>query len=156
MPEITHIPIEKFQSMVGYESPPSDWFLVDQSKIDQFADLTTDDQFIHVDPVAAAKTPFGGTVAHGFYTLSLIVLGQHKEMLAPEGTVMAVNYGMNKLRFMSPVRSGKRIRVNSKMLDFTEKSPNQYMLTSSVSVEIENEPKPALVCETLTLFHVEK
>src|SRR4051812_37288432 len=102
--------IEEIRDKVGQEVGVSGWILVDQARIDAFADATEDPQFIHVDPVAAAKTPFGGTIAHGFLTLSLLSRMAADAMVAPEGMKMGVNYGLDRVRFLAPVRSGKRVR----------------------------------------------
>ncbi|HYJ84048.1 MAG TPA: MaoC family dehydratase, partial [Allosphingosinicella sp.] len=118
--------IEDIQSKVGTEVGLSDWILVDQARIDAFADVTEDPQFIHVDPEAAAKTPFGGTIAHGFLTLSLLSRMAADAMVRLEGVKMAVNYGFERVRFMAPVRSGKRIRGRFTLLRFEEKKPGQW------------------------------
>lgn len=139
--------IEEIQSRVGSEIGVSDWILVDQARIDTFADVTEDHQFIHVDPERAAKTPFRGTVAHGFLTLSLLSRMADGVMLHPESLRMAVNYGFEKVRFMAPVKSGKRIRGRFKMLSADEKRASQWQITYEVTVEIEDEEKPALVAD---------
>lgn len=139
--------IEEIQERVGTEIGVSDWLLIDQARIDTFADVTEDHQFIHVDPERAAKTPFRGTVAHGFLTLSLLSRMADGVMLHPESMRMAVNYGFDKVRFMGPVRSGKRIRGRFKMLSAEEKRASQWQITYEVTVEIEDEDKPALVAD---------
>lgn len=139
--------IEEIQERVGTEIGISDWILIDQARIDTFADVTEDHQFIHVDPERAAKTPFRGTVAHGFLTLSLLSRMADGVMLHPESMRMAVNYGFDKVRFMGPVRSGKRIRGRFKMLSAEEKRASQWQITYEVTVEIEDEEKPALVAD---------
>jgi len=139
--------IEEIQSRVGSEIGLSDWILIDQARIDAFADVTEDHQFIHVDPDAAAKTPFRGTVAHGFLTLSLLSRMAEGVMLHPATLRMAVNYGFDKVRFMAPVRSGKRIRGRFKMLSAEEKRASQWQITYEVTVEIEDEEKPALIAD---------
>lgn len=131
----------------------SGWLLVDQPMIDRFAEATGDHQFIHVDPEAAAKTPFGGTIAHGFLTLSL--LSQLSSTL-PRKTVagfrMGVNYGFDRVRFVHPVRAGSRVRAASTLLAVEEKRPGQFQQTSDVAVEIEGIDKPALTAIWLTQF----
>ena len=112
--------IEEIRERVGSEIGVSDWILVDQKAIDTFAEVTQDHQFIHVDPEAAAKTPFGGTVAHGFLTLSLLSRMAADAMLRPEGIRMGVNYGFEKVRFIAPVRSGKRVRGRFRLDGFDE------------------------------------
>lgn len=131
----------------------SDWAEVTQTMIDKFADATGDHQFIHVDPAAAAATPFGGTIAHGFLTLSLMPLLLAKtDMPRIEGVRMGVNYGGNKVRFLTPVRSGKRVRGRFKMLELVEKRPGQWQQTVEFTVEIEGEDKPALIAEWISLI----
>ena len=139
--------IEEIQDRVGSEIGVSDWILVDQARIDAFADVTEDHQFIHVDPERAKKTPFRGTVAHGFLTLSLLSRMADGVMLHPESMRMAVNYGFDKVRFMGPVKSGKRVRGRFKMLSAEEKRASQWQITYEVTVEIEDEEKPALIAD---------
>lgn len=139
--------IEEIQGRVGSEIGVSEWILVDQARIDAFADITEDHQFIHVDPERAAKTPFRGTVAHGFLTLSLLSRMAEGVMLRPDSLRMAVNYGFDKVRFMAPVRSGKRVRGRFKMLSAEEKRASQWQITYEVTVEIEDEEKPALIAD---------
>ena len=129
----------------------SEWLLVDQAMIDRFADATGDHQFIHVDPVAAAQTPLGGTVAHGFLTLSL--LSQlHAAMPVPKGLKMGLNYGFERVRFIHPVRAGSRIRAVSTVAGFEEKRPGQFQQTLEVTVEIESAPKPLAATWMFQLF----
>src|SRR5215213_4338650 len=118
--------IEEIQSRVGEEVGVSDWILVDQPRIDAFAEITEDRQFIHIDPDAAAKTPFGGTIAHGFLTLSLLSRMAAEAMLRPENVKMGVNYGFERVRFMAPVRSGKRVRGRFRLARLDEKRPGQF------------------------------
>ncbi len=139
--------IEEIQARVGSEIGMSDWILVDQARIDAFADVTEDHQFIHVDPERAKKTPFRGTVAHGFLTLSLLSRMADGVMLHPESMRMAVNYGFDKVRFMGPVKSGRRIRGRFRMLSAEEKRASQWQITYEVTVEIEDEEKPALIAD---------
>jgi acyl dehydratase len=139
--------LDEIRSRVGSEIGLSDWILVDQARIDAFAEVTEDHQFIHVDPERAAKTPFRGTVAHGFLTLSLLSRMADGVMLRPETLRMAVNYGFDKVRFMGPVRSGKRVRGRFKMLSAEEKRASQWQITYEVTVEIEDEEKPALIAD---------
>ncbi|WP_169742563.1 MULTISPECIES: MaoC family dehydratase [Sphingomonas] len=130
----------------------SDWVEVSQAMIDRFAEATGDRQFIHVDPVAAAATPFGGTIAHGFLTLSLMPLLAASVPDAPQlaGVKMGVNYGGNKVRFLTPVRSGSRVRGRFRLLAFDEKRPGQYQQTTEFTVEIEGADKPALIAEWIS------
>ena len=146
--------IEEIRGRIGSEVGVSDWITVDQAAIDAFADVTQDHQFIHVDPEAAAKTPFGGTVAHGFLTLSLLSRMAADLLLRPEGLKMGVNYGFDKVRFMAPVRSGKRVRGRFRLDAFDEKGPGRYQFTHSVTVEIEGEEKPALIAEWIGMIFV--
>jgi acyl dehydratase len=146
--------IEEIQSRVGSEIGISDWILVDQGRIDAFADVTEDPQFIHVDPKAAAATPFGGTIAHGFLALSLLSRMAGDAMLRPDGVKMGVNYGFDKVRFLAPVRSGSRVRGRFRLDRFDEKRPGQYQFTHTVSVEIEGEDKPALIAEWIGMLFV--
>lgn len=139
---------EQMADRVGIETV-SDWIEVTQTMIDQFADATGDHQFIHVDPVRAAQTPFGGTVAHGFLTLSLLskLAGDVADRPTVEGATMSVNYGMDRLRFLSPVPAGSRVRAHFKLLTFEQKRPGQYQQSNAVTVEIEGQDKPALIAE---------
>src|SRR3954464_580913 len=146
--------IEDIKSRVGSEVGVSDWILIDQPRIDAFAEVTDDHQFIHVDPAAAAVTPFGGTIAHGFLTLSLLSRMAADAMLRPEGIKMGVNYGFDRVRFMAPVRSGKRVRGRFTLTAFDEKRPDQYQLVHQVTVEIEGEDKPALVADWIGMLFV--
>ncbi len=133
----------------------SEWAEMSQERINQFADATGDHQFIHVNEQAAKMTPFGGTIAHGFLTLSMIpYLGANSDMPRMEGVKMGVNYGGNKTRFISPVRSGKRIRGHWKLVEMIEKRPGQWQQTCEITIEIEDEDKPALICEWITQFFV--
>jgi acyl dehydratase len=145
---VTTISVDEMKARIGTETV-SDWVEVSQAMIDKFADATGDHQFIHIDPVAAADTPFGGTIAHGFLTLSLMPMLAAKVADAPrlEGARMGVNYGGNKVRFLTPVRSGSRVRGRFKLLSFDEKRPGQFQQTTEFTVEIEGAAKPALIAE---------
>ncbi|MXO86712.1 MaoC family dehydratase [Altererythrobacter aurantiacus] len=133
----------------------SEWVEMSQERINQFADATGDHQFIHIDEEKAKMTPFGGTIAHGFLTLSMIpYLTANSDVPRVEGIKMAVNYGGNKTRFINPVRSGKRIRSQMKLLDMTEKRSGQWQQTMEITIEIEGEDKPALICEWITMYFV--
>ena len=137
--------IETIRGRIGQELGASDWIEVTQGRIQAFADATEDQQFIHIDPALAAQTPFGGTIAHGFLSLSLLSRMAADVMLVPETTKMGVNYGFEKVRFLSPVRSGKRVRGRFVLVAFEEKRPGQYQFAHDVTVEIEGEDKPALI-----------
>ncbi|MBD8545868.1 MaoC family dehydratase [Sphingomonas sp. CFBP 8760] len=149
------ISIADMRQRVGTEAF-GDWVTVDQAMIDAFADATGDRQFIHVDPVAAAATPFGGTIAHGFLTLSLMPRLAASVADAPvvEGMRMAVNYGANKLRFLSPVRSGSRVRGRFVTLAFDERKPGNFHHLVAFTAEIEGQDTPALIAEWITLIVV--
>ena len=146
--------IYEIRGRIGEEIGVSAWIDVDQARIDAFADATEDRQFIHVDPEAAAKTPFGGTVAHGFLSLSLLSRMGAEAMLLPNGLRMAVNYGLDRVRFLAPVRAGKRVRGRFRLDSVEEKAPGQVLLRHTVTVEIEGEDKPALTAEWLGLMFV--
>lgn len=139
--------IADIQALVGREVGVSGWVLIDQARIDRFAEVTGDHQFIHVDPEAAKATPFGGTVAHGLLTLSLLPAMAYEVLPAPAGQKMAANYGYNKIRFVAPVRSGRRVRARFTLLDFQEVKPGRWQQITAVTVEIEGEDKPALTAE---------
>ena len=138
--------LEDMAAKVGEALGTSDWFMVDQARIDRFADCTEDHQFIHVDPEAAKGTPFGQTIAHGFLTVSLLSPMMEGAIEKPD-VRMSVNYGFNKVRFLSPVKSGKRVRGHFKLLELVEKRPGQWQQTVEATVEIEGEDKPALLAE---------
>jgi len=152
---VTTISVQEMQGRIGSETV-SDWVEVSQAMIDRFAEATGDHQFIHVDPVAAAATPFGGTIAHGFLTLSLMPLLASKVPDAPQlaGATMGVNYGGNTVRFLTPVRSGSRVRGRFRLLAFDEKRPGQYQQTTAFTVEIEGADKPALIAEWISQVFV--
>ena len=152
---MTSIHAADMQAKVGETLGSSEWILVDQEMINKFADATGDHQFIHVNPEAAKMTPFGGTIAHGFLTLSLFpVMMAKSDCPKVEGVKMGVNYGGNKVRFLAPVRSGKQVRGHFKLLELEEKRPGQWQQTLELTVEIEGEEKPALIAEWITQFFV--
>jgi acyl dehydratase len=144
--------IEEIKAKVGTEIGVSGWILVDQARIDAFAAATEDPQFIHVDPEKAAKTPFGGTIAHGFLTLSLLSRMAADVMLRPEGVKMGINYGLDRVRFLAPVRSGKRVRGRFTLKSLEEKRPGQWQFLHAVTVEIEGEDKPALLADWIGMI----
>ncbi len=139
----------ELQALIGREVGLSKWFEVDQARIDAFADCTEDHQFIHVDPEAAKATPFGGTIAHGFLTLSLASAMSYDAVAPLDGVMMGVNYGFDKLRFLAPVRAGSRIRGRFKLLSAEDKGGGRWLLKHELTVEIESEDKPALIAEWL-------
>jgi len=144
-----------FQADVGNDEGTGEWFEVTQEQVNQFADVTHDHQFIHVDPERAAATPFGGTIAHGFLTLAMLThlaAGASSGEPDPakyEGILMGVNYGFNKVRFVSPVKVGARIRARA-VTSNAELKGNMIEVTRNFTVEIDGETKPALVAEWLT------
>ena len=142
------------RSKAGQDIGVSSWLTMDQQRIDEFAESTEDRQFIHVDPQAAAQTPFGTTIAHGFLSLSMLSRMAAEVMLIPDGTKMAVNYGLDRVRFIAPVKSGKRIRGRFRLDSIEEKVPGQLLFRHTVTVEIEGEEKPALTAEWLGLLFV--
>lgn len=142
-----------YVALVGKEVGVSRWFELDQKRIDAFADITEDWQFIHVEPEKAAKTPFGGTVAHGFLTLSMLAAMAYDGLPQVRGRVMGVNYGFDKIRFVAPVRSGSRVRARFRLLEVTPRTPNEFMAKSEVFVEIEGSDKPALTAEWLGISY---
>jgi acyl dehydratase len=144
--------LDDIRARVGAEIGVSDWIVVEQSRIDSFAETTEDRQFIHIDPAAAAQTPFGGTVAHGFLTLSLLSRMGAEAMLVPDGTKMAINYGLDRVRFLAPVLSGSRVRGRFTLDSIEEKAPGQHLMRHTVTVEIEGEEKPALTAVWLGLI----
>lgn len=146
--------LDEIRSKLGSSLGVSPWIEIDQKSIDAFADVTGDHQFIHVDPEAAARTPFGGTIAHGFLTLSLLSQMAAHVMLRPEHIRMAVNYGFEKVRFIAPVRSGKRVRGRFTLAAMEEKRPGQWQFVHNVTVEIEGEDKPALTADWIGLIFV--
>lgn len=146
---IKMIPASEYPNLVGQKLGVSDWFTLDQQRINDFADCTEDHQFIHVDEEAAAKTPFGGTIAHGFLTLSMLVKLCEQVSVHPEGMVMGVNYGLNKVRFLAPVRAGKRVRAHVELASVEPKDGNRFLTQQNITVEIEGEDTPALYAEWL-------
>ena len=144
--------LEDIRARIGEEVGVSSWLLIDQARIDAFAEATEDRQFIHVDPHAAAATPFGGTIAHGFLTLSLLSRMAAEAMLLPDTLQMAVNYGLEQVRFLAPVRSGKRVRGRFTLDSVDEKGPGRVLMRHRVSVEIEGQEKPALTALWLGLM----
>ena len=148
------ITVQQMADSIGTERV-SEWVEVTQKMIDTFAEATGDHQFIHVDPVRAAQTPFGGTIAHGFLSLSLMpMLAAKTDTPGIEGAKMGVNYGGNKTRFMQPVRSGSRVRGRFKLLSFTERKPGVWEQVNEYTLEIEGNDKPALIAEWISLIYV--
>jgi acyl dehydratase len=145
--------LDQFAKAIGVETEPSAWLGIDQDRVNQFADATNDHQYIHVDAERAAASPFGGTIAHGFLTISLVVDLLAEHMLVPAGTETTINYGSDKVRFLAPVRVGQRIRARQEITQVSEKRAGQWLVNRDVVVEIEGSDKPALIAEIL-LLHI--
>jgi acyl dehydratase len=146
--------LEAYQAMVGQEIGMSAWHLLDQNRINAFADVIEDHQFIHIDPERAKReTEFGATVAHGFLTMSLLSIMSYEVMPVIEGTTMGVNYGFDRLRFISPVRAGSRVRGRFTLTEAKIRKPKELQSRANVTVEIEGEEKPALVADWLSLIY---
>ena len=146
------VPKDEMVNAVGTKFEPSEWIEVTQERINAFADCTEDHQFIHVDDEKAAATPFGGTIAHGFLTLSLLSKLIEGNGVAPENTLMGLNYGFEKVRFLAPVKSGKRVRAHIEIKSVDQKDDNRFLVCNAISVEIEGEETPALVADWLTML----
>ena len=146
--------LDEILSKIGHSVGVSDWIEVGQDRIDAFAEATEDRQFIHLDPALAAQTPFGGTVAHGFLSLSLLSRMAADVMIVPDTLRMAVNYGLDRVRFLAPVRAGKRVRGHFLLDSVEDKAPGQILTRHTVTVEIEGEDKPALTAVWLGLLFV--
>ena len=148
------VPVSELKSYIGKDLGHSEWLTIDQERVNQFAECTGDHQFIHIDEEKAKQTPFGGTIAHGFLSLSLIPSLSAGLLIRPEGLKMAVNYGLDSLRFIQPVRVGWRVRLNVQVLDVTEKNPGQWLIKAKNTLEIEGVDKPAFIAEGLSLYFV--
>ena len=146
--------IEDITARVGQEIGVSDWIAISQAAIQKFAEVTDDHQFIHVDPEAAAKSPFGGTVAHGFLTLSLLSRMVADVVIRPQGLRMSVNYGLDRVRFIAPVKAGKRVRGHFRLARMEEKRPGEWQSFYNVTVEIEGEEKPALTADWIGMMFI--
>ena len=148
------VPIAELKDYVGKELGRSDWLTIDQERINQFAECTGDHQFIHVDAEKAKLTPFGTTISHGFLSLSLIPKLMEGIMIMPQGLKMAINYGLDSVRFIQPVKVDSKVRLVVTLVDATEKNPGQWLLKARAVLEIEGQEKPAYVAEPLTLCFV--
>lgn len=146
------VPLEKLKTMIGKDNGTSDWILIDQDRVNRFADATGDHQWIHVDPEQAKNGPFGGTIAHGFLTLALTPLFSSFGKYLPEGMKMVLNYGLNKVRFISPVPVGSRIRSKMVIAGVEEKETGSILVTVNHTIEIEGQDKPACIVEALAMF----
>jgi len=149
-----YVPVTELSQYVGKELGRSAWLKIDQQRINLFAEATGDFQFIHVDPEKAAKTPFGGTIAHGFLTLSLIPKLIEDILVLPEGLKMVVNYGLDSVRFIQPVKVNSQVRLKVDLAEVVEKKPGQWLLKAVATLEIEGEEKHAYIAESLSLCFV--
>ena len=149
-----YVPVAELKDYVGKELGRSEWLTIDQERINLFAEATGDYQFIHVDPVKAAQTPFGGTIAHGFLSLSLIPKLMEDILVMPEGLKMVVNYGLDSVRFIQPVKVDSKVRLKVELSEVTEKKPGQWLLKAIATLEIDGMDKPAYVAESLSLCFV--
>lgn len=145
------IQLSELQNWVGRETGVSDWLLIDQPMINAFADITQDWQPIHIDPEQARASSFGGTIAHGFLTVSLLSKFSYEAALGIEGVVTGINYGFNKIRMLSPVPTGARVRGRFAIKSYEVKSPTRVLVIYDVAVEIEGAAKPALIAEWITM-----
>jgi acyl dehydratase len=148
------VSIEKLKQMIDQDNGVSDWILIDQERVNRFANATDDHQWIHVDVESAQKGPFGGTIAHGFLILSLIPLFSSSGKYLPEGMKMALNYGLNKVRFIDPVPVGSRVRSRMVISAVEEKDPGRILMTTTHTIEIEGHDKPACIAELLAMFMI--
>jgi acyl dehydratase len=150
-----YVSVADLPGLVGRELEPSEWLEITQDRVDRFADTTNDHQFIHVDPEKAKASPFGGTIAHGFLTLSLITYLLAERMVLPKNTAVTLNYGSDKVRFLKPVAVGRRIRAKQQVMEVNEKKPGQWLVKTNVTIEIEGEKSPALIAEILFMHIVD-
>ncbi|MBT8765417.1 MaoC family dehydratase [Pseudomonas boanensis] len=148
------VPVAELKTYIGKDLGHSEWVTIDQQRINQFAECTGDHQFIHVDPERAKQTPFGSTIAHGFLSLSLIPMLIENLLVMPEGLKMAVNYGLDSVRFIQPVKVDSRVRLSLKVIDVNEKNPGQWLIKALATLEIEGQQKPAYIAESLSLCFV--
>ena len=149
-----YVPVAELKDYVGKELGRSEWLTIDQERINLFAEATGDYQFIHVDPVKAAQTPFGSTIAHGFLSLSLISKLMEDILVLPQGLKMVVNYGLDSVRFIQPVKVNSKVRLKVDLAEVTEKKPGQWLLKATATLEIEGSDKPAYIAEPLSLCFV--
>ncbi len=147
--------LDELKSRTGEELGVSRWFTIDQPLINAFADLTEDHQFIHTDPARAAETPFGTTIAHGFLTLSMLSAMAYDAQPEVEGQTIGINYGFDRIRFLSPVPAGARIRARFTLAALTEKRPGDVMITWEVTMEAEGTAKPVVVARWLNKKYLE-
>ncbi len=153
VPQKAAISVAELKKKIGQEIGVSQWHVVSQDMIDRFADVTHDRQFIHVDPVRAKKeTPFGGTIAHGYLILSLVAPMSYEALPQIDGRVMGINYGLDKVRFLSPVRAGSRVRAHFKLKEVSPRSEKEVLLKNEIMVELEGAEKPAVYAESLSVI----
>jgi acyl dehydratase len=146
-----HITPDEYRALVGETVGTSDWVTLGQDRIDRFADVTEDRQFIHTNPKAARQTPFGGTIAHGFLSLSMLSVLAETGLPKIASASMEINYGFNRVRFLKPVHSGKRVRAIFDIISVEERTPGQLLSILGVNIEIENEQSPAAIAEWLIM-----
>lgn len=146
------IKASELPARVGQELEPSSWLEITQERVNQFADATNDHQFIHVDADKAAKTPFRGTIAHGYLTLSLVPFLTAEKSLNIEDVAMGINYGSDKVRFIQPVRVGSRIRAKQVLKAAVERNPGQWMIRTGLTIEIEGQEKPAMIADLISII----
>jgi acyl dehydratase len=146
------VSVEKLKTMIGSDNGISDWVSIDQARVNLFADATDDHQWIHVDVEQAKQGSFGGTIAHGFLILSLTPLFSSSGKYLPEGMKMVLNYGLGKVRFIAPVPVGSRVRSKMTISGVEEKDGGRLLVTTTHTIEIEGQEKPACVAETLAMF----
>ena len=145
---------DAFKLMKGKQLPVGNWYSITQEMINDFANATLDKQWIHIDEEKAKATPFGGTIAHGLLTLSLLPKLSYGTTLGLEGTVMGINYGFDKVRFLNPVRAGSKVRGRHVLVDAVEKQPGRWLMTYDVTVEIDGIETPALIARSLAMIVV--
>jgi acyl dehydratase len=150
---VTPLTVATLDTLVGRQFAPADWILIDQQRIDRFADCTGDHQFIHVDPERVAReTPFPGTLAHGFLLLSLAAGHRQRDFPAVSDVALVLNYGLDKLRFISPVFAGARVRYHTRVVAAEPRGAGRVLLRQEATLEVEGQEKPALVAELLALY----
>lgn len=146
--------VDEFKNTVGKALEPGEWFVIDQPRINQFADVTEDHQYIHIDPERAKHTWLGGTIAHGFLVLSLLPKLAEGRMPLPDNIEMGVNYGFDKVRFLHPVRPGDAVRMCATVAEVQQKGDNRFIQKLAITIEIKGREKPALACEWMNMFVV--
>ena len=143
------VTLEELKAYEGKELAPTDWFEINQERINQFADCTDDHQYIHVDPERMKDSPMGSTIAHGFLSLSLLAGHGSSDWPELKDRVMGLNYGLDRVRFLSPVKVNSKVRFRTKIISVTEKSPGRVLIKAQKTLEIDGEEKPAMIAETL-------